>query len=261
MEVFVRLVHALTDGCRGLLRWTLRLTLVAALAVGAVVWASAQGPVTVPDWAAARLETRLSRALADAGLTARVQGVQVALRGGVPVVIVEGLRLSRPGEEVLQLDRLEALASAEAALHGRLAPRALRLRGLDIRLSRDNEGRMNLRVDKAALDAAPSPAALLARLHALSRRPPFDSLQVVGLAELDLRIADAVRDHGIGMNVSKVREAINAFGQVDREKLEQQGGGLGLALVSRHAEIQGGRLEIAARESGGSIVRIVFPLL
>lgn len=80
------------------------------------------------------------------------------------------------------------------------------------------------------------------------------------ITRLDGEVSLEIRDRGIGMNVSKVRDAIDAFGQVDREKLEQQGGGLGLALVSRYAEIQGGRLEIASRENGGSIVRIVFPI-
>ena len=68
-----------------------------------------------------------------------------------------------------------------------------------------------------------------------------------------------VRDRGIGINVERVREAIDVFGQLDREKLEQQGGGLGLAIARRYAEIQGGTLEFSGRENGGTVVSLVLP--
>ena len=68
-----------------------------------------------------------------------------------------------------------------------------------------------------------------------------------------------VRDRGIGIDPARVKEAIDLFGQLDREKLEQQGGGLGLAIANRYASINQGRLEFENREGGGSTVSIVLP--
>ena len=69
-----------------------------------------------------------------------------------------------------------------------------------------------------------------------------------------------VRDRGLGLDPERVREAIDAFGQLDREKLEQQGGGLGLAIANKYAHLNGGRLEFDARKGGGSIVTLLLPI-
>lgn len=68
-----------------------------------------------------------------------------------------------------------------------------------------------------------------------------------------------VRDRGIGIDVGRVREAIDVFGQLDRDRLEQQGGGLGLAIANRYAKINKGRLEFDNRDGGGSIVSLILP--
>jgi CheY-like chemotaxis protein len=70
-----------------------------------------------------------------------------------------------------------------------------------------------------------------------------------------------VRDRGIGFDMNKIREALNAFGQINREKLEQQGGGLGLAIASQYAAINGGRLEFKSRDGGGTVVTLVLQLV
>ena len=69
-----------------------------------------------------------------------------------------------------------------------------------------------------------------------------------------------LKDRGLGMDVKKVKEAIDIFGQIDREKLEQQGGGLGLAIASRYAAINRGHIEFEEREGGGSVVSLLLPL-
>jgi two-component system sensor histidine kinase/response regulator len=75
----------------------------------------------------------------------------------------------------------------------------------------------------------------------------------------DGEVVIEVRDHGIGMNVQRVREAIDLFGQIDRDKLEQQGGGLGLAIASRYAAINQGHLDFETRKDGGTTVYLVLP--
>jgi two-component system sensor histidine kinase/response regulator len=79
----------------------------------------------------------------------------------------------------------------------------------------------------------------------------------VYVQEADLVIE--VRDRGIGMDVAKVREAVDVFGQIDRDRLEQQGGGLGLAIASRYAKINHGRLEFENRRDGGTAISLVLP--
>ena len=68
-----------------------------------------------------------------------------------------------------------------------------------------------------------------------------------------------VRDRGIGMNIDKVQDALDLFGQLDREKLEQQGGGLGLAIASRYMAINGGGLAFENRNGGGTTVSVILP--
>lgn len=68
-----------------------------------------------------------------------------------------------------------------------------------------------------------------------------------------------VRDRGVGIDSKKVKELLEAFGQINREKLEQQGSGLGLAIASKYAQINGCKLSFAARPDGGSIVSLSIP--
>ena len=70
-----------------------------------------------------------------------------------------------------------------------------------------------------------------------------------------------VRDRGIGMNANQLGVALDTFAQINRDKLEQQGGGLGLALVKRYAGIHGGEFTLENREGGGSVARITLPVV
>ena len=77
---------------------------------------------------------------------------------------------------------------------------------------------------------------------------------------LDREVAIEVRDRGIGLDVDKIKEAVDVFGQIDRDKLEQQGGGLGLAIAGRYASMNDGRLEFENREDGGASVSLILPV-
>ncbi len=78
-------------------------------------------------------------------------------------------------------------------------------------------------------------------------------------SEQSLRLA--VKDRGIGLDLNKINEALNAFGQINRDKLEQQGGGLGLSIASQYAAINKGRLDFESRNGGGTIVTLVLPAI
>lgn len=85
-------------------------------------------------------------------------------------------------------------------------------------------------------------------------------LEVVIHTQLDMVVTE-MRDRGIGIDVDRIREAIDVFGQIDRDKLEQQGGGFGLAISNRYATINGGELEFANRKGGGAVISLLVPEL
>lgn len=86
--------------------------------------------------------------------------------------------------------------------------------------------------------------------------------------EVELRVSPiggtlhiSIGDYGRGIEVSRIKQALEVFGQIDRDKLEQQGGGLGLPIASRYASICNGSLDFSARPEGGTIVTLRLPLL
>jgi signal transduction histidine kinase len=80
----------------------------------------------------------------------------------------------------------------------------------------------------------------------------------VALAAAGAGILLEVADHGKGMAAEQVR-AVGAFQQFDRGRFEQQGSGVGLALVRSITEASGGRLEVSSRPDEGTTVRIRWP--
>lgn len=69
----------------------------------------------------------------------------------------------------------------------------------------------------------------------------------------------AVHDNGRGISRNQVRN-IEAFTQFDRQQYEQQGVGLGLALVKKITQLYGGKLLIQSEQSIGTTVQILLPL-
>jgi two-component system sensor histidine kinase/response regulator len=67
-----------------------------------------------------------------------------------------------------------------------------------------------------------------------------------------------VADKGRGMTPEQIR-GVGPYLQFDRREIEQQGSGLGLALVKRLTERAGGTLEIEPNTGGGTRVRLALP--
>ncbi len=70
-----------------------------------------------------------------------------------------------------------------------------------------------------------------------------------------------IRDSGPGMTEDGAKEACDPFVQIDRDKLEQQGCGLGLTIAKHYAQLNGGSLTFENHADGGLIVTLSFPLL
>jgi two-component system sensor histidine kinase/response regulator len=69
----------------------------------------------------------------------------------------------------------------------------------------------------------------------------------------------SVQDFGIGVDQEKWSVLFQKFGQVDREKHEQQGSGLGLYIAYNLAKLNGGDLWLESREGSGSTFYVRFP--
>jgi two-component system osmolarity sensor histidine kinase EnvZ len=67
-----------------------------------------------------------------------------------------------------------------------------------------------------------------------------------------------VSDRGPGVPASEAERLKRPFTRLDEARSGPGGAGLGLAIVDRVARAHGGRLELAAREGGGLVARLVL---
>ena len=70
----------------------------------------------------------------------------------------------------------------------------------------------------------------------------------------------AVEDDGIGIDPVNLKQIFERFRQINREKLEQQGVGLGLALADRLVDLHGGRIHVESEPGEGSTFAVYLPV-
>ena len=87
---------------------------------------------------------------------------------------------------------------------------------------------------------------------------PIDTPVHVKVYSNDSDFVLKVTDEGRGMSAHDT-DRIGALLQFDRDKHEQQGSGMGLALVSRLAELHGGRMTIESQPDNGATVILTLP--
>jgi len=69
-----------------------------------------------------------------------------------------------------------------------------------------------------------------------------------------------VADQGVGIRPDTLGHIFQAYRQVDREKMEQQGAGLGLAIIRGLSELCGGTVKVASELNKGSTFTVRLPL-
>jgi two-component system sensor histidine kinase/response regulator len=69
-----------------------------------------------------------------------------------------------------------------------------------------------------------------------------------------------IQDDGIGIDPANLKLIFERFRQLDREKLEQQGIGLGLALADRLVDLHGGHIEVESEPGVGSTFTLYLPV-
>ena len=69
----------------------------------------------------------------------------------------------------------------------------------------------------------------------------------------------AVRDKGVGIAADKIPHLFERFRQIDREQMEQQGAGLGLAIAQELIALHGGEITVDSQVGEGSTFTIRLP--
>src|SRR6185369_9501140 len=84
----------------------------------------------------------------------------------------------------------------------------------------------------------------------------------IGVREEDGRAIFEVVDQGIGLSPAMIERVFDPFLQVGSEISRSKGGmGLGLTLVKRLVELQGGKVSAQSKGTGkGSMFTVSFPL-
>lgn len=86
-----------------------------------------------------------------------------------------------------------------------------------------------------------------------------DGRVIVEAARAADKVVVAVKDNGIGIDPEQLPNLFQRFQQIDREKMEQQGVGLGLAIVDGLARAHGGTVEVTSQPDFGSIFTVTLP--
>jgi signal transduction histidine kinase len=173
-------------------------------------------------------------------------------------------RLNRMAENYilfadLELNRLSGRADTGWSLSGRSGPLEVQAAARDTSSQSGRAPDLALEVEDVGIPLGPSHVAkIVSELvdNALKFSPPG------ALVRVSLRASGGVclevTDHGRGMSADQVAD-VGAFRQFDRDRFEQQGSGVGLALVRAIAEASGGRVDIVSTPGEGTTVRVTWP--
>lgn len=175
--------------------WLTIIVLIAGtLTAGMVITGRA---LPLPRWAVAQVETRLNRLVAPAylpaGLALSLGGADLALgRDLVPQVVLRDLRVvEASGQSALALPELRLSLDGGSLLSGELRPRAVRISGARVSMTRDADGR--LAIGLAGISAGgqmQSPAEMLEAIDRLFASSALSQLRRVEADALTLTLDD-----------------------------------------------------------------------
>jgi signal transduction histidine kinase len=102
----------------------------------------------------------------------------------------------------------------------------------------------------------------LARLinNAIKFSKPEGGRVVISGENQDGQTRIAISDNGIGIEAAKQKQLFKRFAQIDRDKMEQQGIGLGLAISSSLVRLHNGDMRVESQPDKGSVFTITLPM-
>jgi signal transduction histidine kinase len=181
-----------------------------------------------------------------------------------------GKRLNRVVEQIVLVAELDTNALSANAIqqYGAVVPlsevliaaidlaRAFAYRHPDVTI------RLDERDDQAAVvcDMRALKHALAELITNALSFSPGESEVTIAQWQVDDRVWLSIVDHGVGMTPEQVELALKDFHQVDRDRHEQQGMGLGLPLARRIIETHGGELEISSVRGKGTQITLHLPV-
>jgi two-component system sensor histidine kinase SenX3 len=86
-----------------------------------------------------------------------------------------------------------------------------------------------------------------------------DAHVAVSTGSADGWVEIAVRDNGVGIPAEQISHLFERFQQIDRDKMEQQGVGLGLAVAQGLIQLHGGEITAQSEPGTGSTFTIRLP--
>ncbi|HUS85359.1 MAG TPA: response regulator [Anaerolineales bacterium] len=120
---------------------------------------------------------------------------------------------------------------------------------------------LNLTDELTVVGHSPYVSDLFRRIleNAVKFGRPGGSVRIEANA-LPEEIQITIQDDGIGIPPEKMTLLFRLFQQIDRENMEQQGLGLGLAIAARIAEFHGGRISVESELGQGSKFIVHLPI-
>jgi signal transduction histidine kinase len=98
--------------------------------------------------------------------------------------------------------------------------------------------------------------------NAVRFSPPHTGAVVtITVGVQDGYISIQVRDRGPGISLEEQKRLFDIFYQVNREKLEQGGGGAGLTIVQHVAHLHGGAVDLESEPGCGSCFELRLPVM
>jgi len=182
-------------------------------------------------------------------------------------IVGAATRLHRLTENFVLFAQLELLAQRPEGIH--LADDGNRDRAADLEEVARRKATEAGRSDDLRLDCAEGPAVAAGAHHfrkmieeLVDNAFKFSERGSHVLVKADVadgHLVVQVTDNGRGLSAGQI-EAAGPYVQFDRERFEQQGMGLGLAVTRRLAELYGGSLGLTSVPGQGTTVTISLPI-
>ncbi|CTQ51066.1 AsmA-like C-terminal region-containing protein [Jannaschia donghaensis] len=177
---------------RRVLRALLWVMLVLVGIVGGTAWRLTEGPIAVPEWTVARIETRLARDLAPMRVSLGEVALFYDLEDHALRLALSKAQLTDGDATILSLPRSQVALDGAALLRGKLRPRTVDVDGLVLNVARDAEGQLSLAFGSGGGALPATWAEALETLDAGLATPAIAALDEVTIEGVAIRFDDAI---------------------------------------------------------------------
>lgn len=203
-----------------LLRWTGFVFLLALMMLAGTALRLTRGPIVLPDWIVAQVETRLARDLAPRMLDIGTVALAYDLEDHALRLSLRNAALRSDGVALVTLPEARVALDGAALIQRQMRPRSVTVRGLALDIDRDAEGRLSLAFGQGGGGLPSTWAEALETLDAVLATPVIADLEEVTVDGVAVRFTDAIT--GLSQELTE-----------GRITLLRDAGTVGLALTTR----------------------------